>query len=81
MEELLTDEFAQTTGMFQSGALQKMLDAQAKGRGDYSYPLFSLLVLAIWWENWMTRTAPTRCRKRNVAPTRVHRLSDPGADS
>lgn len=78
LEQFLTEDFAQSTGLFQWKTLKTMLDSQAKGVGDYSYPLFSLLVLAIWWETWMTQAAPTRCRKRSFVPTQVHRRNEWG---
>lgn len=74
LEQMLTDDFAQSTGLFQSSSLQTMMVDHAAGRGDYSYSLFALLVLAIWWETWMTQSAVPQCRKTNFVPTQVHRL-------
>lgn len=74
LDELLTTEFADSTGLLNAKVLQQMRESHGRGRGDFSYPLFSLLVLAIWWQTWMTQTAPTRCRTATFAPTKVHRL-------
>ncbi len=72
LKELLSDEFAESTGLFDGGTLRRILSAQAQGRGDYSYPVFALLIFALWWETWMIQTAAPQFHRGRFATTKVH---------
>jgi len=75
VKELLNRDFAEESGLFSWPALARMIADHAAGRGDHAYPLFTLLVLALWWETWLTgATAPQPQRRRSAAPVKVHRL-------
>ncbi|NND99451.1 MAG: hypothetical protein HKN47_19220, partial [Pirellulaceae bacterium] len=74
LRDLLNDDFVDQTGAFQMPALQKMIDDQMSGRADHAYPLFALLVFAIWWRIWITQEWPDQTHRPDAKPTRVTRL-------
>jgi hypothetical protein len=58
-------------GLLSPDYLGTMIDGQASGRRDYAYPLFTLLVLGIWWRMWIERSLPAQCvRRPDAAPLR-----------
>ncbi len=54
----LTPQLADETGALRWSELRAMLDAHRAGRRDYAYPLFTLLMFALWWRMWITRELP-----------------------
>ena len=70
----LSPEFVAATGLFDAGTVSRLIDETARGRGDHAYALFSLLVLSLWWETWISGTRTPTYVRRPAAPTRVHRL-------
>lgn len=73
LREMLTGDFAKSTELLQPKTLQRMLDSHARGRGDFSYPLFSLLVLSLWWESWITKKVDPHVLRPVAAPTKITR--------
>lgn len=75
LRERLTIEFAEESGLVRGTTLERMLDEQASGRGDWAYPLFALFTLAVWKALWIDRSRPVQLvRPANAAPTRIARL-------
>ncbi len=74
LRELLTEEFTEKTGMLQWSVVHEMLRDQASGKGDYAYPLFALLVLAIWWKTWITEEGSPNILTPKYSPVVVREL-------
>lgn len=74
LQAVLSRDFAEQTGMFDHLILKQMCTDHGAGRGDYAYPLFALLVLGIWWETWIARSASPEPRQPAAAPTQIQRL-------
>ncbi len=75
LKEVLSQDFAEQTGMFEPAILEQLRTDHAAGRRDYAYPLFALLVLGIWWETWLTQSAVPETRRPAFVPTKVRRLT------
>ncbi len=75
LRDLLNEEFADQTGAFQWPVLREMIDDQAARRADHAYPLFALLVLAIWWKIWINQEWPVESNRPAATPTKIHRLN------
>ncbi|QDT08580.1 asparagine synthase (glutamine-hydrolyzing) [Planctomycetes bacterium K23_9] len=75
LKELLSEEFVDETSVFRHATITDIINQQAARRGDYAYPLFALLVLAIWWRIWITQEWPTETSELQAAPTRIQRLA------
>jgi asparagine synthase (glutamine-hydrolysing) len=50
----LTEQFAEETGFFYWPVLSRMMDEQRSGKADHAYALFTLLILSVWWETWIS---------------------------
>ena len=74
LRDTLTEDFAAELGVLEWPILRGMLEQQAAGRADHAYPLFVLLVLAIWWKIWITRQWPGQFSRPAAAATKIHRL-------
>jgi asparagine synthase (glutamine-hydrolysing) len=82
LQQFLTPEFAEMSGVIRWDGLRQMLNEQREGRGDHAYPLFALLVLGIWWQMWITRQTDVPLnRPRNPAPVKIYRLRLSGESS
>lgn len=72
LRDHLHERFAQETDLFHWPVLLKMMDDQRDGRADHAYALYTLLILAIWWETWITGRTPPCCnRPTNARAIRV----------
>jgi len=76
LREHLNAEWAAETGLVRWPVLKEMLDAQAARREDYAYPLFALLVLALWWRIWITGEMAPQTLRPEAPATRVIRLAE-----
>jgi asparagine synthase (glutamine-hydrolysing) len=70
----LTEQFADSMAWLNWPALNRLLTDHADRRADHTYPLFSLLILSLWWQTWITGTAATARVVPTAAPTQVRRL-------
>jgi len=50
----LTEQFAEETAFFHWPVLSRMMDEQRSGKADHAYALFTLLILSVWWETWIS---------------------------
>ncbi|MFV0445775.1 MAG: asparagine synthase (glutamine-hydrolyzing) [Planctomycetaceae bacterium] len=76
----LTSEFAAETQLLNGRILKRMLDDHAAGRVDWTYPLFSLLILSLWWQTWLGSSRRPACVPVTFVPTQVHRLTPDAAN-
>ncbi len=68
----LNERFAEETGMFRWPFLLKMMDDQRDGKADHAYSLYTLLILSIWWDTWITGRTPPICnRPKNWQPVQI----------
>lgn len=68
----LNERFAEETGLFRWPVLLKMIDDQRDGKADHAYSLYTLLILSIWWDTWITgRTPPIFNRPINAQPVQI----------
>jgi asparagine synthase (glutamine-hydrolysing) len=74
LRELLSEDFADQTDAFSWPVLQQMLDTHQSRRQDNAYPLFALLILAVWWKTWISGDWAPRLNRPSAKPTRIHRL-------
>lgn len=66
----LTERFAEETDLLNWPVLSKMMDDQRDGRADHAYALYTLLILSIWWQTWITgRTPPICMHPSDARPT------------
>jgi len=76
LRQHLTEQFAADSGWLHWPVLHEMIEAQAARREDYAYPLFALLVLALWWRIWITGEMPVAALRPPAVPTIVQRLAE-----
>ena len=69
LRQHLTEQFAADSGLLCWPVLQEMIECQAARREDYAYPLFALLVLALWWRIWITGEMPVASLRPQAVPT------------
>jgi asparagine synthase (glutamine-hydrolysing) len=74
LRETLDDSFLNESGMFQPAEVRRLLDLQARGRGDYAYVLFALLTFSLWWRIWIAQQQAPCLNQVSSAPTRVQHL-------
>jgi len=62
MLDTLSPEAVRRRGLFRGRAVEKLLDAHLRGRGDHSRKLFSLMVLEMWLRRWIApaRSVPSK---------------------
>lgn len=53
LRERLSPRFLDSLGLLSPQRVAQMIDEHAVGKRDHAYPLFTLLVLSIWWKKWM----------------------------
>lgn len=51
LEELLGEENLKKTGIFRPDAIRRLIDDHISGRRDLRVPLWTLLVLQLWWRS------------------------------
>lgn len=57
VEELLGEDFLRQQGLFAPRAVRALVDAHQRGEQDLRKPLWTLLVLQLWWKNNRCRLA------------------------
>ena len=50
VEELLGEDFLRRQGVFHAPAVRRLVDEHVSGRADLRKPLWTLLVLQLWWK-------------------------------
>lgn len=55
VEELLGTDFLRAQGLFQPDAVRALVEAHISGRADHRKPLWTLLVLQLWWKSHQPR--------------------------
>lgn len=85
LNETLTEDFIEETGLLQWRPVSELLRRMKSGRVDDAYPLFALFMLGLWWRTWITRAElplhlQPRRGTRAFAPTVVVHLRTRGLD-
>jgi asparagine synthase (glutamine-hydrolysing) len=58
VQDLLAPAQLARRGLFDAEAVSRMLDEQARGRQDWSYPIWSLLTLELWMQAYLDGARP-----------------------
>jgi asparagine synthase (glutamine-hydrolysing) len=56
LRDYLTADFCDQTEVLRWVEIERLIAKQATGKFDYAYPLFVLLVFAVWWKVWIAQT-------------------------
>ncbi len=76
LREYLNAEFCDQTKVLRWSEIDKLIAQQATGKFDHAYPLFVLLVFAIWWKVWIAQTEVPVIQQGTVAePKLILRVS------
>jgi asparagine synthase (glutamine-hydrolysing) len=78
----LTKRFCERTRFLRWEGVERALREHASGEKDHAYPLFTLLVLALWWERWLdgesSRVTHWKVDLESALPHfQIRRLSSP----
>lgn len=57
VEELLGEDFLRQQGLFNTEAVRRLVDSHVSGQADLRKPLWTLLVLQLWWKANAPRVA------------------------
>lgn len=66
LHDHLNEDFCESTGLLHWPALKSILHSHLSGRQDHAYALYTLLVLAIWWNQWFA--SPSQTPTKRFAP-------------
>ncbi|MEZ6055897.1 MAG: asparagine synthase (glutamine-hydrolyzing) [Planctomycetaceae bacterium] len=75
LEQFITEEFVEQTGLLRWKTVDEMLSRMRSGRPDDAYPLFALLMFSLWWRTWISGEQLPQCVQSPFSPTIVHHLT------
>ncbi len=81
IESFLTRDFCEQTGMLHYEGVQRIMDEHASRRADHAYPLFTLLVLSLWWSEWIGSANRAVRNPSHTIRTKIQRLALASGDS
>jgi asparagine synthase (glutamine-hydrolysing) len=56
VDDLLCESRIRERGLFQMGSVRRLLDEQRSGRTDWSFQIWTLLTLELWFQQFVDRT-------------------------
>ena len=66
LEETLSEEAVERTGLFRPGAIRQLIDDHLQCRANLGYHLWGLLVLFLWLKRWKIQTAETQFQEETA---------------
>ncbi|MEJ6475593.1 asparagine synthase (glutamine-hydrolyzing) [Pseudoalteromonas piscicida] len=60
VDHLLSEESVSKRGIFDYSEVQKIINADAKGSGDYAYSIYALLTMEMWFRQFIDCPTPTK---------------------
>lgn len=75
LKSVLNKEFCQETGMLQYEGVERLIREHALRTADHAYPLFTLLVFALWWNEWMRISPSHQLHPFDASRTKIRRWS------
>ncbi|WP_160317360.1 asparagine synthase (glutamine-hydrolyzing) [Pseudoalteromonas sp. R3] len=60
IDHLLSEESVSKRGVFDYSEVQKIIKADAEGRGDYAYSIYALLTMEMWFRQFIDCPTPTK---------------------